>query len=198
MKKIAFIVLFSVAGFVALSQAKVEVGLKGGLNLASISQDKTTGVDLSSKTGYHFGAYGLVKVLSFGIQPEILYSTAGTNVTVSSVGQDFSQDLVYLNIPVMVKFYLPLGFNLQAGPQFGQLMSVSGKDASGNKLTSSSYKDADTSIAVGAGLDAPFGLNVAARYIIGLSDISAGTGSGDSKNRTFQLSVGFKLFGVGN
>ncbi len=198
MKKLAFLILFSAAGIVALSQAKVEVGLKGGLNLASISQDKTTGVDMSSKTGYHFGAYGLVKVLSFGIQPEILYSTAGTNMSVQTIGQDFSQDLVYLNIPVMIKFYLPLGFNLQAGPQFGQLMSVSGKDSNGNKLTKTSYKDADTSIVAGFGLDAPFGLNVAARYIVGLSDISAGTGSGDSKNRTFQLSIGFKLFGVGN
>lgn len=198
MKKIVLVVLLISVGIIANSQAKVEVGVKGGLNLASLSQDKATGVDLSSKTGYHFGAYGLVKVAMLGIQPEILYSTKGTDVSVSGVANDFSQEFVYLDIPIIVKYYLVAGLNLQAGPQFGKLLSVNGKYYDGTntaKLSKSSFEDSDLSVALGAGFDAPFGLNIAARYVIGVSDTSVG--AGDSKNRTFQLSIGYSLIKVG-
>lgn len=194
MKKITFIFCL-LAASVAYSQAKVELGLKGGMNLSSLSMDSKN-IDTSNKTGYHFGVYGIIKVLSFGIQPEVLYSTRGTDVKVQGVAQDFSQDYTYLDIPVMFKLYTVAGLNVQAGPQFGMLISTSGKDANGDKLDKSDFKDSDLSAAFGLGWDAPFGLNLTARYVLGLSDIS--TGAGDSKNRMFQLAVGFKLIRLGN
>jgi hypothetical protein len=179
---------------------KAQVGLKGGLNLASINTDDPA-ASYEATTGYHLGAYALIKVLSFGIQPEVLYSVkgaAGERIDISGVKSDFSQDLVYLEFPIMAKFYLPLGLNVQAGPQFGTLISAEGKiENSGGTTTISkdSYKNSDISAAIGAGWDMPFGLNVSARYVIGLSDVNDGNGE-EAKNRTFQLSVGFKLFGI--
>lgn len=186
---IAALVLVSVT---VLAQAKVEVGLKGGLNMSSISSDQKA-VDFSNKTGYHFGAYGLIKVLSFGIQPEILYSTKGADVSAQNAA-DFSQDFTYVDIPIMFKLYTVAGLNVQAGPQFGMLVSAGGKDDNGDKIDKSDFKDSDISAAFGLGWDAPFGLSLTARYVMGLSDINP---NGDSKNRTFQLSVGYKLFGLG-
>lgn len=193
MKKLIILSLSLLISSIAFSQVKAELGLKGGLNLASISSDNKA-VDISNKTGYHFGGYVLVKALSFGIQPEILYSTRGTSISVKGAANDFSQDYTYLDIPVMFKLYTVAGLNVQAGPQFGMLLSTSGKDAFGNKVSKSDFKDSDISAAFGLGWDAPFGLNLTARYVLGLSDVSSG---GDSKNRTFQLSVGYKLIGFG-
>lgn len=193
MKKLIIFTLLLCTSSIVFSQVKAELGLKGGLNLASISSDNNA-VDLSNKTGYHFGAYALFKALSFGIQPEILYSTRGTNVSLAGVSNSFSQDYTYLDIPVMFKLYTIAGLNVQAGPQFGMLLSTSGKDASGNKITKSDFRDSDLSAAFGLGWDAPFGLNLTARYVLGISEISANS---DSKNRTFQLSIGYKLVGFG-
>ncbi len=193
MKRITIIAAFLFASSFAFGQAKVELGLKGGLNLASLSTDQS-GVDFNNKTGYHFGGYGLIKILSFGIQPEILYSTRGSELKVQNVAGTLSQDYSYVDIPIMFKLYTVAGLNVQAGPQFGMLLSTSGKNADGSKLSKSDFEDSDLSAAFGLGWDAPFGLNLTARYVLGLTDVSI---VNSNKNRTFQLSVGYKLVGFG-
>jgi len=92
----------------------------------------------------------------------------------------------------MAKLYLPLGLNLQAGPQFGVLLSA---ESDGDDVKEE-FKNADMSAALGAGWDAPFGLRINARYIIGLNDISE-DGDSEVQNRVFQVSLGYKLFGLG-
>ena len=206
MKKLFFTISLILLGLVSFSQAKVELGLKGGLNLANINTEEPS-TNFENATGYHGGLYLLVKAATFGVQPEILYSTRGAkgDVTIGGVAEDFQQDFVYLDIPVMAKLYLPLGLNLQAGPQFGLLMSADGTtadyddDGSPDPITKDSYKNADLSAVLGAGWDAPFGLRFSARYIIGLNDINDFSGAQEAaKNRTFQVSLGFRLFKVGN
>ncbi len=187
----------------AYAQAKFELGLKGGLNLANLSTDVDASYD--SRTGYHLGAYSLIKIANIGIQPELLYSAQGTNYSFAQINQDLQSDLKYMLVPVMVKFYLPLGLNLQAGPQFGFLVSAEGDEVmiNGQEVTinsgrdiSNQFKNSDISASLGAGWDLPFGLNIAARYLIGLNDISE-SDQEDAKNRVFQVSVGFRLFKVG-
>lgn len=206
MKKVFFTLSFMMLGLFAFSQAKVEIGLKGGLNLANINTEEPN-ANFENATGYHGGLYLLVKAASFGVQPELLYSTRGAkgDVTINDVKEDFQQDFVYLDIPVMAKLYLPLGLNLQAGPQFGLLMSADGTtadydgDGEPDPIDKDSYKNADISAAFGAGWDAPFGLRVMARYIVGLNDINDVAGAQEAaKNRTFQVSLGYRLFKVGN
>jgi len=182
MKKIVLSMLMLTIVTCAYSQAKFELGLKGGLNLASLSSDDDN-VD-SNVTAYHAGAYGLIKIAKFGIQPEALFSKRGGDAV----------DLGYLDIPVMVKYYIAGGLNLQAGPQFGVLLNA--EDEDGNDV-SDCIKGSDISAAVGAGLDLPMGLNLTARYIIGISDVNDG-GAEEITNNTFQFSVGYSLFKLGN
>ncbi|MEQ9467374.1 MAG: porin family protein [Ekhidna sp.] len=173
------LIFFSV---VAFSQASVSLGIKAGANFANTNISGSESI-----TSFHGGAYGLIKLANIGIQPEMLFSKQGASFSTADV------DLSYLNVPVMVKFYLPMGLNLQAGPQFGILT----KAESGSVDVKDAYKSSDISAALGAGWDAPFGLQFTARYVLGLSDIND-SGAGDEvKNRTFQLSIGYSLFKLG-
>jgi opacity protein-like surface antigen len=122
----------------------------------------------------------------------------------------------------MVKFYVAGGLNLQAGPQFGFLSSATGDvintvNGSISSTTSSAdlktfVKSSDVSLAVGAGWDLPFGLNLTARYNIGLSDINQKTGgiipsvgnstisslgTSEAKSQVVQISVGYRFIRLG-
>lgn len=168
---------------IAFSQASVSLGIKAGANFANTNITASESI-----TSLHAGAYGLFKFANLGVQPEVLFSKQGSSFTGGS-----ELNLNYVNIPVMVKFYLPAGLNLQAGPQFGVLLNAEDEDGVDQ---SNGLKSSDLSAALGAGWDAPFGLQFTARYVLGLSDINDGIGN-EVKNRTFQLSIGYSLFKLG-
>jgi len=185
MKKILLTTALSFFSLLLLAQAKIEIGLKAGANFANTNVD-----DSESITAFHAGAYGLIKIANIGVQPELIWSRQGNDLSIGSITSEVDFD--YVNIPVIFKYYLPLGLNLQAGPQFGILTNAEQDDVD----ISDTLKSSDISAVLGAGWDAPFGLRFDARYVLGLSDIN--DGSGDSiRNRTFQLSLGYKLFKLG-
>lgn len=205
MKKITFLTLVLIVGIVIQSnaQAGFRVGLKGGLNFANIDTDIST----DSRTGYHIGAFATVKITKFAIQPELIYSAQGNQLSADGF-DDLKSKFNYLNIPVMVKFYLLGGLNLQAGPQFGFLTSARSDrpvfDPLNNGFTvdedadvRDSFKGSDISLGLGAGWDLPFGLTADVRYNLGLSDISDEEGADEVKNQVFQISVGYRFIDLG-
>jgi len=181
MKKTLLLLIFSCLSFHLMAQ--FSLGLKAGANIS-----KVDGVeDAKNYTNFNAGVFGLFKLTKFGIQPEVLYSGQGYKT------DDNELKAVYLNIPVMVKFYIVGGFNIQAGPQYGILLSAEDKDGEDIK---DDFKSSDMSAAFGLGFDAPFGLVFDARYVMGLSDINDVDGANDAlKNKVIQLSIGYKLFG---
>ena len=210
-------ILVGIAG-VASAQVQLAVGLKGGLNFASLNTNSSIKSNYGNRTGYHGGAYVMFKFTKVAIQPEIIFSRQGQTFTFNS--KDYNSNYDYVNIPIMVKFYLAGGFNLQAGPQFGFL--ASSKGAVINNFNSSNpsvstgqdlknfMKSSDVSIGVGFGWDLPLGLNVGARYNIGVSDINkysgnqvppsqvSSLGTSQAKNQVIQVSVGYRLFKIGS
>src|SRR5688572_31974976 len=120
MKKLLIVGLLSIVASAAFAQAQVALGIKAGVNVAKINSDD---VESSSITAFHGGAFALFKFTAIGIQPELLFSQQGTSIDDVSLGTG-DLKMSYMTIPVMVKFYLPGGFNLQAGPQFGFLNSA--------------------------------------------------------------------------
>lgn len=185
MKRIILVMLF-VAGTVsgALAQASVALGIKGGLNFANINTT-SVGAAYNSRTGYHAGAFVNIKLTKLAIQPEVIYSVQGADASSGNL------EMGYINIPILLKFYLIGGLNLQAGPQFGFLSSATQGGVDVKSLVESS----DTSVALGAGFDiSKFVID--ARYNLGLSDVDKA--APEAKNQVFQLSVGFKLFKFGN
>lgn len=190
-KKPLLALLIMMASVPAFSQAQVALGVKGGLNFANVDASSASGT-YDNRTGYHFGAFGLIKLSKIGIQPEILFSQQGTTVDVNT--QDFDANFTYINVPILVKLYTIAGINIQAGPQFGFLSRAEFDDDDVKK----SLKDSDFSVAMGLGWDLPFGLTVDARYNLGITDISEDDQIASSiKNQVWQVSVGYKIIKLG-
>jgi hypothetical protein len=217
MKLFRFLLVVSCAFFFSVaSQAQVrfDLGLKGGLNFANLSTSSSIATNYNNRTGYHFGAYAMIKITKFAIQPEILFSRQSQTYAFPSTS-NFTANYDYINIPIMIKFYLAAGLNIQAGPQFGflsnQSKSVTAWNTTTNVTTSQKVSDfvksSDVSLGLGLGWDLPFGLNLTARYNMGLSDLNKQTGSTlpiqtslgtkEAKNQVFQFSVGYRLFKIG-
>jgi len=199
-KTTLFVALFIAgASQLASAQAQFAVGIKGGLNFANLDVKGSASSNYKNRTGYHAGAFALVKFGFIGIQPELLFSKQGTKFTANAT--DYEANFDYINVPIMFKFYMPLGLNLQAGPQFGFLTTGDLKAKTSGVTTTSDaknfYKSNDTSLALGLGWDLPFGLTVDARYNLGLSKINDGVNNNETKNKVFQVSVGYKLFKFG-
>lgn len=189
-KLIVLTLLLGASAGTALAQASVSLGLKAGLNFANVNRSSITET-YNSRTGYHAGAFVNIKLTKLAIVPEVIYSVQGSDVSMATSSQ--ALELAYVNIPIMVKFYLIGGLNLQAGPQFGFLASAT----QGGTDIKDFVKGTDTSVALGAGFDVSKFV-IDARYNLGISEINDQAGSTAAKNQVFQLSVGFKLFDFGN
>ena len=194
----------SVALFLAMSSYAQDLGLglKAGLNLASINTDED--FDYGTNTGFHVGAFANLKVSDkFGIQPELIYSKQGAQADLELFGVKIESTVntSYLNIPVMANFYLIDGLSINVGPQVGLLLSAEAESDGEEQDIKDEYKS--LAIAAGAGLtyELPMGLSIAARYNLGLTDITEdyedpdfGTIEDKSTNQVIQVSVGYKLF----
>jgi len=197
MKKATFILaalLIVFSANQASAQLGFQLGIKGGPNFNSIKTEVST----EGQTGFHAGAYVMLKFTKIAIQPEILFSTQNTELDVRSVPSEISNS--YINIPVIVKLYLIGGLNLQVGPQFGFTTLSELTDIAGGTTTdiAEDLKSSDVSLVFGLGIDLPFRLNASARYNLGISnindtlDLGLGTAAdSDLRNQVFQVSVGY-------
>jgi opacity protein-like surface antigen len=205
MKKI----ILTAAAVFALSFANaqdVKFGAKAGLNLSNIGGDLE---NTSSKVGFQVGGFAEIKVSDkFAIQPELLYSAQGAKSEYSEVDSDLvtissklTQKLAYLNIPVMAKYFVTEGFSLEAGPQFGFLMSANaetevsalGESASVSADNKDYFESIDFGLNFGAGYDVSENINLGVRYSLGLSNIAKDSGDFKANNSNIAIAVGYKF-----
>jgi len=195
MKKFIVAAILVMGSVGAFAQAGIGIGIKGGLNFANMAGNINDNNGLKgtfdSRTGYHFGAFTLIKVGKIGIQPEVLFSKQGSKVKVNT--GDFDANFSYINIPIIVKLYTVAGINLQIGPQFGFLSRAE----IDNQDMKDSFKNSDVSLALGAGWDLPFGIKIDARYNLGLTKIEDDAVFNNVKNQVIQVAVGYTLFKLG-
>lgn len=188
MKRIALVVLVSFFGLSTYAQG-LDLGIKAGANFANISDAS----NFDSKTGFTAGIFLGVKFSEkFAIQPELLYSQQGGDFEFG----DF--DLSYVNIPVIFKYYLFHGLNIQAGPQFGFVVDDKiSFDAIGDGVSEGvKTNDFDVSGVVGLGYDLPLGLRISARYNFGLTDVFEEGGKAvdvGGKNSVISLALGLSF-----
>lgn len=184
MKKTLLILSLIILTVLGAEAQKARVGLKGGLNFANLDTSDLDGTPgFGSKTGFHFGAYAEFGAGGFSIMPEFLFSTKGAKEI----------NLSYIEIPILLKKSFAKVLNIHVGPQFGFLTKAE-NDASGLDVKNV-FKGSDISAVFGAGVDLPGGLTAGARYVLGLGGIEDIDGAAEIKNKTFQLYVGYKLFG---
>jgi hypothetical protein len=201
MKKILITLLFAGMSLYSFSQTEFAAGIKAGPNFANINTDASAGENYDARTGFHVGAFVLIKGKKVGFQPEVIFSQQGSKFKYSSSDPSLKANFSYVNIPLILKLYTVAGINLQVGPQIGLLTSAKREDfASGQSgpITETDIKDdlkkTDIGLALGVGWDLPFGLTIDGRYNWGLSDINSGASTSSVKNQVWQFSVGYKLF----
>jgi len=190
MKKVKVLLIALVISVSGISQS-IDLGVKAWVNFSSINLDN---VASSSITGFQAGVFAGIKFSDkLGVQADVLYSKQGAELTVSNVLQQI--DLSYVNVPIVLKYYVFQGLNIQVGPQFGFVINDNIKEILAGQVDA---KSADVSGVVGLGYDLPLGLRVDARYNFGFSDVLDGivpgeTNKGDSSNKVFSIAVGYSL-----
>ncbi|RXM51349.1 MULTISPECIES: porin family protein [unclassified Chryseobacterium] len=198
------------AGTLAFAQQKtssspVSFGVKGGMNVSSLS--KTEGLDdQKSKIGFNAGVFANIPVAtSFSIQPEVLYSQYGeksnyklnNSTTISN-----STKLDYITVPVMFQYNALPNLYLEAGPEFGFMVSAKNKvknESTGQSSTTDNYKDNLNTFNFGIGIGAGYyftpSFGITARYVAGLTDIAKDrpNGSDAIRNNVFQVGLAYKF-----
>lgn len=212
MKKL---ILFFVGALIGLPQVQaqtIDLGVKAGVNFANIDGD--TEFDFKGKTGYHAGLVAEVLFSErFSLQPEFLYSAQGAKMELSGneLGIPYSFEstisIDYIDIPVLMKYYVIEGLSLELGPQVGFLVrgeqeydiSIGGDTESGTQDIKDDLKSTIFGLAAGLGYKINDGLMLNGRYILGLSNIQKEDESFDEenigdislKNYVLQFSIGY-------
>ncbi|HEX8562625.1 MAG TPA: porin family protein [Flavobacterium sp.] len=180
-KRIILLFLIVLGTFQAQAQL-VRFGLKAGPNFASVDGGPG-GIDYKSRTSFHAGlAVEFHPVGNFAIQPELLYSSQGSEV---DGADDFNLD--YVSLPVMAKYYIISDLlSIEAGPQFSFLVNdAETVDEAGDTFENEKF---DFAVAGGVGVNITKSVFAQARYTIGLTEVSK---YADVTNSVFQLSVGY-------
>ena len=209
MKKVLSIVfLVSAMLFAANAYAQIKFGLKGGLNVTSMSFSEEV-FDASNKTGFFVGPMVKVTVPIVGLSFDAaaLYDQKEADVKYTGTEGELGKVNVKqqsINIPVNVRY----GFGLSslaniflfAGPQWG--INVGNKNFKWNESSSYSLKKSNFSVNVGAGVTLLNHLQVSANYNIACGksadaslskalDAVANAGKDKSHNNSWQIALGY-------
>ena len=179
MKKfLTVVVLFAALMTAVPAKAEVKFGLKGGLNLTSMSLDANA-IDKSNQAGFFIGptVKFTLPVVGLGIDASALYDQRKSEVDGTSLKEQSIQ------IPVNLRYGIGLGSTASmyffAGPQFG--FNVGDKSI---KTTTSewTFKSSNISANVGLGVMLLSHLQISANYNFGLGK----TGELDILNTNFK------------
>lgn len=167
MKRVFTALMFAVALLTAVpSQAQIKFGLKGGLNVTSMSLSKDV-VDKSNQTGFFVGPTVKVTLplVGLGVEAAALYDQRDAELNNKTITQK------NINVPINLRYGIGLGslasVYLAAGPQFG--FNVGGKNFDWkyeNMANTFKMKDSNFSVNVGAGVSVLKHLEVGFTYNI--------------------------------
>lgn len=221
-KKLSLL-LFTAATLASTANAQIQFGVKGGFNIAEILtsdhqsvyvNNQPMGIRNFPRTDFHAGLLVSIPLFkNFTLQPEAVYSQQGATGNPSGgwlVSATEKYQLNYLNIPVLLKYHLPLGFFAETGPQLGLLLRakideslVGGVNTGKYYHDTNRFKSTDLGWAFGVGYLSPIDLGFDVRYNVSLNSInnassgdmdSAPVQTGSIKNSVVQIGV-FYLFG---
>ena len=198
MKKFLFAVAIMMASTCAFAQSQHEPGSftiqpRIGFSAADFNNTKDTKARVGLVVGPEF-EYTVSN--RFSIAAGINYSQQGAELDNTDIV--FKND--YLTVPITANFYVLKGFALKAGIQPGMNLDYK-LENDGKELDTVDdlVKSFDLAIPVGLSYEFPFGLVIDARYTLGLTKIfdeKKFQDKGfdlDSKNLTFQLTLGYKF-----
>lgn len=143
----------------------------------------------------------------FSIAPEVVFAAQGGKYEVKDYNDGdgyfdakFTENVNYINIPVMFKYYVTPALSIDLGPQLGinvySKYTVESKDKHLNIKETEDQKDDTKTIDVGVGLGLTYNIAkdvfVQGRYTLGLTEVfdkSWDTG----KNGNAQIAIGYRF-----
>ena len=193
--KTKFLTLAAALLISQLMMAQFHLGIKAGANIT-----KVDGKSFSEEFNYGYNVGGFAEIglgKKFAFEPEVLFnqytSTLDSNykhIYENIITSDQSKvKLNYLTIPLLIDYKFLGPIHLQAGPQFGVLMS---HDKNFLENGENAFKNGDFSMVAGAQIKLAQ-LRITGRYIIGLNNINDIDNQDKWKNQVIQLSVGIAL-----
>lgn len=192
MKRILSILMVTACLFMALpSQAQIQFGVKGGLNVSKVSISKKV-FNSDNQSGFFIGptAELTLPLLGLGVDVSALYNQYGIDTEEGSTKKKSIE--IPINLKWTIGFSSVLGAYVAVGPQFG--FNV------GHRWFRDicEFNKKSTSLNVGAGLKILGHVHVGANYNIGLKDTGAmvKTDNGslthvDFDNNTWQISLAY-------
>ena len=197
MKKL-LLTLGIVVAITAASQAqilpKVQVGIKGGVNLSGLSNTGST-FSADNRAGYLAGLWARFGALGFNFQPELYITSKNVDINNSNTKVG-SAKFTSIDVPLLLGGKIGafgLGGRFYAGPllSFAINKDNSFGSAVGN-ATRFDYKSSNFAITAGAGIDIQkFSIDV--RYEAGLTKQTYINNNTNYKTRVslFNLSLGY-------
>ena len=195
MKK--FFVLIAAAIVSMSAMAQVQFGAKVGVDATNFwGKDVPHGMQLNYQAGlvmeYKFSP-------KFAIAPEAVFAAQGGKDKVffmdlgdKTIETDMTYHTNYINVPVMLKYYMSPAFSVDFGPQvgFNVYSKYSVKDEAFD------IKEATKNVDFGLGLGGTYNLTenafVQARYTLGMTKVFEGDFNKE-KNGNIQLAFGMKF-----
>lgn len=189
MKRTIFsaIILFA-AMFVSTAEAQIKLGVKGGLNVTSMSFSKDV-LDASNRAGFFIGPTlkFTLPLVGLGVDASALYDQREAKLNVSGVGEETIKTQA-INIPINLRYGVGLGSLANifffAGPQFG--FNVGDKEQSLYKdVAEWRLRSSNFSINLGAGLMLVNHLQLSANYNIACGktgDVTVSSAASDVYN----------------
>lgn len=197
MKKTFLLVAIAIFGLgtSASAQEYWNFGIKGGANFTNMSSDGFE--DTNSRTGFHVGLLAEIPVSDrFSVQPEVLYSTQGTEAD-GWLG-DGEYQIDYVQVPLIAKFYVVDGLAIEAGPSFNFKVEEE-YDVEDSPVNFESDSDYASSFEFGGGLGLSYKFNngffLNGRYTQGFTNVYDSDDFDDDavKNNGIQVGLGFQF-----
>ena len=197
MKKVFLLVA---AAIVCMSaNAQFQIGGKVGFDMTNFWGEK---VDHGMKPSYQFGLVMENKFNPhFAIAPEVVFASQGGKVNSVEVDlfdltvtgkKKLTYNTNYINIPLMLKYYVAPAFSIDFGPQVG--FNVYSKATVDDETFD--LKDGTKTVDFGLGLGGTYNLTdnafVQARYTLGMTKVFDGD-LNKEKNGNVQIAFGMKF-----
>ena len=206
MKKVFVLIAVAIVGMSTMAQ--VQFGFKVGVDATNFwgkgftPTTSTSGypyfVNHDMKFNYQAGLLMEYKFSpKFAIAPEVVFATQGgklefDNPTMSASRREITYNLNYINVPVMLKYYLSPAFSIDLGPQVGFNVYSKEKFDVGDPYD---RKDFTKAVDFGVGLGGTYNLTdnafIQARYTMGMTKVFKS--EMDCKNGNIQLAFGYKF-----
>ncbi|MDQ3101564.1 MAG: PorT family protein [Bacteroidota bacterium] len=186
----------SLATLLLLTSSGAVLGQRTGFGIKAgpqISTYRASNIRTTMLPGFTAGVYIPISAATrLELQPEVLLSTMGTGFIEPDGDRYFIRSL-YVQAPIVAKYYFTRELNLQGGVQMGKLLIAQRSDAIGTTNVRDRFKTFDIGFDLGAGLDMRSGLDLTIRYYSGMPTLLKDDDALFPRSRSLQFTLGKRL-----